>query len=714
MSNSMDAQAVRDLLSRAQARLGTIAVVEGVAAGLAVASLLLLLRWNSPRSVLVSLLIVAVCIAAGAGAFWYLRAERRKRAALEVERAAPQCHNLIISAHEILTAPGMVREGMAALVFRQASAAIRTLDVAVLFPITRAAQFAGAGAGALALVLVLQNTSLASQLKRSSAAVGALPSVDNLVVSVDAPAYAERKSQTLENPSRVEALADSRLSLRISGSATAVVVETVERKDTLRAGSNGEFSGSIVAATDGFVSIEPLMNGVAGTRRLVGLSVTQDGTPRVKLTAPGKDMIFPDVNRVLNVSTEAQDDIGLATLRLRYTKVSGSGEQFTFTEGEVPLQVVRDSAASWKGTVRWSLASLGLEPGDMVVYRAVATDKRPGSPVSESDSYIAEIRKAGSEAVEGFAVDPEEERYALSQQMIILKTERLLAKKATITQEAFAEEASAISVEQMRVRAEFVFMMGGELADNPEPDDDMTMLHEHEEAEAEGDILDGRGANRGRQALVRAIRTMSSAAQLLNVADAQPALVREKAALKDIEQAFSHTRIILRALSQAEKLDMSRRMTGPLLDAGRDVRALPVGEHSERLVALRRVLAGIAELASQSSPSALASASPVASSQQASELAERVLRVDPSAKPLQSIAAQLNEAAAALGKANATAARASLDKAAVALTETLRGDLVTAPASARSLSADRLNGALRDALRRGSRTGAPSGAPTPP
>ena len=65
----------------------------------------------------------------------------------------------------------------------------------------------------------------------------------------------------------------------------------------------------------------------------------------------------------------------------------------------------------------------------MVVYRAAATDKRPGAPPSESDSYIAEILAPGSEAVAGFAIDQDQERYALSQQMIIVKTERLIAKR---------------------------------------------------------------------------------------------------------------------------------------------------------------------------------------------------------------------------------------------------------------------------------------------
>ena len=558
-------------------------------------------------------------------------------------------------------------------------------------------QFAPHIAGALtalALVLTVQNTSVASQFTRIASSSNTVPELARVDIAIEAPAYAARASQNLRDPERIQALAGSKVSITVKSNASAVVMETLERKDTLKAEGNETFTGTIVANADGFVAIEPSNAIGKGTRKLIGLSVTPDHAPRVRLTVPGKDMIYPDGNRTLSVSTEANDDIGLGSLKLRYTKVSGSGEQFTFTEGEVPLQVSRESAVSWKGQARWDLAALQLEAGDMVVYRAVATDKRPGSPPVESDTYIAEIRQIGSDAAAGFAVDPDQERYALSQQMIILKTERLLAKRATMTAQAFANEASDIGVEQRRVRAEFVFMMGGELEDAPADGAvvDMTMLNETAEAESEGDILDGRGMNRGRIALVNAIRHMSNAVTLLNETDVVPALAREKTALKEIEQAFAHTRIILRALSQAEKLDMARRMTGPLLEVGRDVRPVPQAENSERIVALRGALSGVAELLGTAKVAADAP-------QRASELAERVLRVDPSAKPLQEIASQLNEAAAAYGNLKASDAARALESAAVALTDVLRADLVTAPARTPAFGTQRLNGALTDALR---------------
>jgi len=702
VSANADVTQFRSFLDRVVNRLGAIAATEGAAGGCVLATAVLLLRWAAPFSIAVTAALVLLSVMTGVAVRYFMLAEQRRQAALAVERVAPGCHNLVVAADEILLYPGRVRESVASLVFRQAAAAVRALDVGELFPVTRALTWLTGSVAALVLVLVVQNTGVASQLARIGSSANAVPVLSRVDIVVEAPAYAARAAQGLRDPSRIEALVGSKVSITVKSNASIVVIETLEKKDTLSATGNDTFTGTLVANADGFVAIEPSNASGKGTRKLIGLSVTPDHAPRVRLTAPGRDMIYPDGNRSLGVTTEADDDIGLGSLKLRYTKVSGSGERFTFTEGEVPLQVSRNKDVRWKAQTEWNLASLQLEPGDMVVYRAVATDKRPGSPPIESDTYIAEIRLIGSDAAAGFAVDPDQERYALSQQMIIVKTERLLAKRATITARAFAEEAADIAVEQRRVRAEFVFMMGGELEDAPVADAeaDMMTLNETAEAEGEADILDGRGMNRGRLALVRAIRHMSNAVTLLNATDVLPALAREKTALKELEQAFAHTRIILRALTQAEKLDLSRRMTGPLIEAGRDVHPVPLAENSTRVVALRGVLAGVAELlrTTKAEPGA---------TQRASELAERVLRVDPSAKPLQEIASRLNEAAAAYGQSNGRDAGRALQSAAVGLTAMLRAELVTAPTLTRAFGTERLDGAFTDALRaaRGSNNG---------
>jgi hypothetical protein len=311
---------------------------------------------------------------------------------------------------------------------------------------------------------------------------------------------------------------------------------------------------------------------------------------------------------------------------------------------------------------------------------------------TESDSYIAEILAPGGNAAAGFSIDPEQERYAVSQQMVILKTERLAERKATMTTDAYTTESQDLAGEQRKVRAEFVFMMGGELADAPDPTGDINNLNEEAEANGEDDLLAGHSANQGRLALVRAIRSMSRAAAALTTADLATALPQERDALKQLEQAFSRSRILLRALTERERLDLSRRMTGVLTDAARDSRPVADPTLSTRDIEMRRALSAIAELAAARTFDAGASA-------RASAIAEAVLRVDPSSKPLQEVASVLNSAAAALGRSRADEAHTQLDRAATALAAILEGSILPAPAYAEPLETRRATGVLTDALR---------------
>jgi hypothetical protein len=94
----------------------------------------------------------------------------------------------------------------------------------------------------------------------------------------------------------------------------------------------------------------------------------------------------------------------------------------------VPLQVERTSG-EWRARARWSLGALSLEDGDSLVYRAVvrdATRRQNGA----SESFTIDVGKRLDYAGAGFAVPDEDRRYAISQQMVIMKTERLQAERA--------------------------------------------------------------------------------------------------------------------------------------------------------------------------------------------------------------------------------------------------------------------------------------------
>jgi hypothetical protein len=456
---------------------------------------------------------------------------------------------------------------------------------------------------------------------------------------------------------------------------------------------DGTFSGPVAA--DGFFAIVPRnAAGEAGPRRLIGVTVVPDAPPTVRIVAPGHDLLVPDGNRTIAVEIEADDDLGLADVALRYTRVRGFGEQFTFTDGDLPVQITRASDRRWTARARWPLAGLALEPGDLLIYRGFAADRRPGAPDVESDAFIIEIAAPGALPAGGFAIDDQMDRYAISQQMVIVKTERLLAARRTMTTDEFEREAHAIAADQRQVRAEFVFMMGGHLADHGlDPDD----LGEEHEAAGEDDLAAGRLFNQGRADLMRAIRSMSRAAELLAEPDVAGALPVEQQALESLQRAFSRARYILRALNERERLDPERRLTGELTGLARPSRPAADGPAPPHVAALRGILADLAGLAAD--PSRDAPDGPL----RATRLADRVLRVTPLPDPLRDAAAALASAAGSLSSADPASADAAFDRAATLLSRELRVALPEQPAQSPHAALSRLAGALADALRGGGR-----------
>jgi hypothetical protein len=198
------------------------------------------------------------------------------------------------------------------------------------------------------------------------------------------------------------------------------------------------------------------------------------------------------------------------------------------------------------------LASLGLEEGDLIVYRGVASDTRPGAAPAESDAFIVDVgarRTASDSGGGGEDVDPED-RQAISQQMVILKTERLHGGKAGRAPEEVLTDAQGLAVEQRMVRAEFVFLMGGEVQD------------EVEEAGQAHDLVEGRLANLGQAALLGATRAMSRAEARLTGGDTAGALVAEREALRFLRQAFDRRRFLLRPVAERARIDPTRRLQG--------------------------------------------------------------------------------------------------------------------------------------------------------
>jgi hypothetical protein len=190
-----------------------------------------------------------------------------------------------------------------------------------------------------------------------------------------------------------------------------------------------------------------------------------------------------------------------------------------------------------------ALARLGLEPGDALVYRVTARDARPGDlGLATSDTFFIEIAGPGQVALAGFDLPPDRERYALSQQMIVLKIDRLRSKERTIARATLEEEAQAIAAEQRSVRANFVFLMGGHVED------------EEIEAEQSHEIQEGRLENTARKDIVQAIQHMSRSEQGLAAFNTGAALPAARAAVEALQRVRPEPHI-LRTLPVRSRID---------------------------------------------------------------------------------------------------------------------------------------------------------------
>lgn len=703
MNGATNADAIRAFLSRAKTRVSWLAMAEGAAAGLSASALLALVGVPPRGAAMLHVAVAAGCTLTGALLrLAYVRV-RQERVAPLVEARAPVCRNVLITADELLKSQGTNAAMLASprvtdLVLHNAAQLVRSLDLGSIFPARTVLTVLAAAVAISGMLAARDLAPVRTVVETVRSAVNPnLARIDNVEITVTPPAYAGGERQTIRDTSRLQVLTGSRVQLDVRARADSLVVTTLRGAERIAAVRTDRFVVSLSADSDGYVALTPLINsGEPGAQRLIGVSVTPDRAPRVRVVTPGRDVLLRDPNSTLDIAVEADDDLALASLRLRFTKVSGSGERFSFAEADVPLEVTRTSPRSWRATARWTLDTLKLEPGDMVVYRAIATDRRTGAMPQESDALIAELFAVGGDAAAGFAIDPDQERYAVSQAMVVLKTERLIANAAQMPADSVLKASMELAAEQRKVRAEFVFMMGGELGDeHAHTGGDLNDLGEEAEAEAEEDILAGRLENQGRAALMRAIRSMSRASTLLNVAELTSALAAEKAAVSQLELAFSRSRIILRALAEREALDLSRRLSGDLSEARSDRRAVPTVEVSPRIVALRVVLSEVSGLARQSGQGDAARSDAAMLAQ----LAQGILRLDPSAAAVQRIAAHLTNAADATAATRAGRRTAALDSAMIALSLLLRSELPAAAQRGASPASRALDAALSEVPR---------------
>jgi hypothetical protein len=382
--------------------------------------------------------------------------------------------------------------------------------------------------------------------------------IDSVSVHVTPPAYVGGRGETFTSPAQISVLAGSRVRLEVASAAEGVAAEIAGQSRLSLTRNGAGFAGEWIAAHSTAVAIRP-DGGEGRDAKFLSVMVVPDAPPVIRVLTPGKDVTVAGPKGRITIEVDAQDDLGLASLAVRFTKASGGGEALTFTEGEVPLNLTRVDERHWRGRADWVLDGLELSEGDVLVYRAVARDRNPNGSAVQSEQYLIEVGGRAGAVGSGFALPAEEKKYAISQQMVIYKTEQLIASAKGLPSrslgEGWLDQNRLLAIEQRMVRAEVVFLGGGEVEDEVEE-----AAHSHEVAE-------GRLENAGRAEMLRAINFMSRAEAQLNGGRTTEALALEREALRSLERAFDRRRYFLRTLPERSRIDATRRLSGEVKDA---------------------------------------------------------------------------------------------------------------------------------------------------
>lgn len=590
----------------------------GFAVGGTAAAIARSLGW-SPIAVAASSAAAAV----SAAATWFLRrhAGRSLRAAAAaIERCTPSCHNVVVTAVELRNHPDRAKPWVRQRVFADADVLLARLEPRLVVSLRRQLVLCAVALTFAAAVVPGIHERAAhvasTAIERAGQRTGGRPS-NMIAVTLEPPAYTSQPVKRLANPDRVDAVEGTLLRIEITASDSTSSVRFGNAPLPTRT-TSGVVSAELSLRESGYLA-------VAARQRLTLIPVTviPDRPPAIRIEQPGRDLRLAKADTAVGVETSATDDFGVAELTLRYTRISGSGERFVFREGKLPLTVVRRDRLAWQGRGTFALTALGLQPGDSLVYRVVARDGRASEAgTSTSDTFFIEIAGPGQVALESVGLPPDRERYALSQQMIVLKIERLRERERRLSRDVLHELGADIAAEQRAVKANFVFLMGGHVED------------EEVEAEQSGDIQEGRLQNTARREIVRAIDHMTRTEQSLASADTASALGQARLAVDALQRAFGHNRYILRMLPARDRIDPSRRLTGKLEGARGYIRSGAIIGRDAKTDRIRGLFTSAMAVADDLESGRRVDA-------QLSILSERALAIDPADPAWQRIARQV-------------------------------------------------------------------------
>ena len=351
--------------------------------------------------------------------------------------------------------------------------------------------------------------------------------------------------------------------------------------------------GRTLAASDtcaSLVATESLFWRWRGMR--YSLRVTPDAAPLVTITRPTQ-MIHElgEGATMAAMALTVRDDYAVRRATLHLTLARGSGENIKFTDREMPLPASNDpKVRNW--SKNWTLAELGMGPGDELYFFVRATDNATRPHTVQSPTYTLRLPALDAEDAEETAAMPMlvKPQSLRSQRQIIIDTEQLIAdmRATRMSADAVRERSEAIAADQGALRRRYGQFLGEESTlFGGEEEHDEHDGHDHGGAKPGGteDILRQYGHahdesenatlydEKTKTILRRALVAMWDAEKSLRAINPKTALAPEHKALAAIKELQQADRIYLHKTAFVPPpIKEEIRMTGDVVGTSSYVR----------------------------------------------------------------------------------------------------------------------------------------------
>ncbi|QOL50502.1 DUF4175 family protein [Massilia litorea] len=312
------------------------------------------------------------------------------------------------------------------------------------------------------------------------------------------------------------------------------------------------------------------------------IKVTPDAPPTITVTQPAQ--MVQELKTGASTAAMAlsvQDDYRVQRATLHLTLARGSGENIKFTDREMPLPASNNPRLrNWAKT--WTLAELGMEPGDELYFFVRAADNAARPHTVQSPTYTLRLPAPEPEDEEETSAMPVlvKPQSLRSQRQIIIDTEQLIAdmKSTRMSAETVRERSEAIAADQGQLRRRYGQFLGEESslfgAEEHEEHEasekkggEMDVLHQfgHAHDEVENATLYDEGT---KKVLRRALAAMWDAEKSLRAIQPKTALAPEHKALAAIKELQQADRIYLHKTAFVPPpIKEAIRMTGDVLGA---------------------------------------------------------------------------------------------------------------------------------------------------